>query len=148
MANIPYFVTRSGYLKVSKMKAVKTKFEPYSTLFAEDYDINQELVRDMLEHMGLRVDLADDGARALELYQKNHYEVVLLDIQMPKVDGLEVAREIRKMERKQPVIIAITANALEGDREICLNAGMDDYIAKPVEIHRLESVLKKYIPVI
>lgn len=130
------------------MKPTKTKFSPCVALFAEDYDINQELVKEMLEFMNIRVDLADDGEQALELYKKNHYEVVFLDIQMPKVDGLEVAREIRKMDKKQPVIIAITANALEGDREVCLDAGMDDYIAKPVEIHHLEEVLRKYIPIV
>lgn len=129
------------------MKTVPTKFAPCVALFAEDYDINQELVKEMLELMDIKVDLADDGREALDLYQKNDYDLVLLDIQMPEVDGLQVAREIRKMSKKQPVIIAITANALEGDKEDCLNAGMDDYISKPVEINHLEEVLKKYIPI-
>jgi two-component system, sensor histidine kinase and response regulator len=129
------------------MKSVKTKFAPCLALFAEDYDINQELVKEMLEFMDIRVDLADDGEEALDLYKKNTYDVVFLDVQMPKIDGLQVAREIRKMDKTQPVIIAITANAMDGDREECLESGMDDYICKPVEIHQLEEVLRKYIPV-
>ncbi|MEM1282496.1 MAG: response regulator [Chlamydiota bacterium] len=130
------------------MKTVKTKFVPCQALFAEDYDISQELIKEMLELMGIRVDLADDGEQALELYLKNDYDILFLDIQMPKKDGLQVTREIRSMAKKQPVIIAITAGAMEGDRNKCLEAGMDDYIAKPVEMHHLEEVLKKYIPII
>lgn len=128
------------------MRSVKTKFAPALALIAEDYEINRDLLQEMLHHMDINVDTAIDGEEALKLFEKHRYDIVFLDLWMPKIDGYDVARKIRKMKVAQPVIIAITANALEGDREECLNAGMDDYICKPVEIYQLEELLRKYLP--
>lgn len=128
------------------MEQQRTQFANCTALYAEDNAINQELIREMLELMNLDVDVVDDGQEAMELYQNNDYDVVFLDIQMPKKDGYEVAKLIRRMDKTQPVIIAITANTQQGDKEQCLEVGMDDYIPKPVELHHLEEALKKYFP--
>lgn len=128
------------------MRAVKTKFVPTVALIAEDYEINRDLLQEMLHYMDISVDTASDGEEALSLLERYEYDILFLDLWMPKIDGYEVARRVRKMKKKQPVIVAITANAMEGERERCLSCGMDDYICKPVEIHNLEELLRRFLP--
>jgi CheY-like chemotaxis protein/HPt (histidine-containing phosphotransfer) domain-containing protein len=113
-------------------------------LVAEDNAVNQRLVRRLLERLGHTVVLAGDGRAALAALDRDDFDVVLMDVQMPEVDGLEAAARIRRREegtgRRVP-IIALTAHAMKGDRERCLAAGMDDYLAKPIQSDRLREAL-------
>ena len=110
-------------------------------LLAEDNPVNQKVVQRLLGQFDCRVDLAGNGLEALDLLGRAHYDVVLMDVQMPELDGLEATRQIRAADLPQPHIIALTANAMEGDRERCLDAGMDDYISKPIQVGDLAAAL-------
>jgi CheY-like chemotaxis protein len=115
-------------------------------LLVEDYLPNQKMARYMLEEMGCDVDVAASGEEALEQLQAHRYDVVLMDCQMPEMDGFQATAEIRKHDYGQGIIIiAMTANALQGDREKCLQAGMNDYIGKPVRFEDLGRLLSKYL---
>jgi CheY-like chemotaxis protein len=113
-----------------------------SILLAEDNLVNQKVTLRMLEKLGFRADVAANGLEALQAMQQRPYDVILMDVQMPVMDGLEATREIRKRWPQGPKIIAMTASALEGDREMCLCAGMDCYIAKPAKIENLIKALE------
>ena len=131
------------------MKKVTSKFPGKRALVVEDYFINQEVTQDILELMGVDVQVAENGREALELYENGKYDLIFMDIQMPEMDGYQTTREIRRAEisgEQRVPIIALTANALSGDREKCLEAGMDDYLSKPIEAEKIEEVLKKYLP--
>ncbi|WPU97029.1 two-component regulator propeller domain-containing protein [Mucilaginibacter sabulilitoris] len=117
---------------------------PLSILIAEDNLINQKLAVHLLKKMGYEPDVALNGAEVLHLLQRKDYGLILMDIQMPEIDGYEATRRIRKQNAFQPVIIAMTANAMQEDRAICLKAGMDDYLSKPVNLNALIEVLKKW----
>ena len=118
---------------------------PLRILIVEDNDINQHLMLLLLERMGYRADIAANGIEALQALQRQFYDAVLMDVQMPEMDGLEATRRIRQefSSSDQPRIIAMTANAMRGDREVCLAAGMDDYISKPIRIESLVSCLNR-----
>lgn len=119
---------------------------PLRLLLVEDDAISRLVTEKILQDMGHSVDSADNGVKALELWQKNSYDVILLDIQMPDMDGIEVTRRLREMEQKgeqRTPIIALTAHALLGDRERFLAAGMDEYIAKPLQIDALRNKLEE-----
>jgi CheY-like chemotaxis protein len=117
---------------------------PLRILLAEDHRVNQKIALLMLERLGYRADVAGNGLEVLEALRRQVYDVVLLDVQMPEMDGLEAARQIRQQWQPKccPRLIAMTANAMQGDRETCLKAGMDDYISKPVRIEALGQALK------
>lgn len=118
---------------------------PLNILLAEDNLVNQKVALMMLERLGYRADVAANGFEVLAALQRQSYDVILMDVQMPEMDGLEATRRVRaEIESyRQPRIIAMTANALQGDRERCLEAGMDDYISKPVQIRDLVAALYK-----
>ena len=122
------------------------KHFPRRILLAEDNPVNQRLALLTLEHLGYRADVAANGLETLEALQKKAYDIVFMDVQMPTMDGLEATRRIRQEfpADRQPRIIAVTANAMHGDRERYLAAGMDDYISKPLEFQELVDTLKKY----
>jgi CheY-like chemotaxis protein len=106
--------------------------------------VNQKLALRILEQMGYRADIASNGLEAIESVERQTYDVILMDVQMPEMDGLEATRQIvAKWPQKHPRIIGLTANALEGDREQCLAAGMDDYISKPIHIEELVDALER-----
>jgi two-component system sensor histidine kinase/response regulator len=115
-------------------------------LLAEDNEINQRLGVILLERLGHTVQVAENGARAVELFQADTYDVVLMDVQMPHMDGIEATAAIRKLEKEgtRCPIIALTAHALKGDREKCLAAGMDDYLSKPLDEDKLIETLQSY----
>ncbi len=114
-----------------------------SILLAEDNLVNQTVTKRMLDKLGYRADVAANGLEVLQALERQHYDVVLMDVQMPEMDGLKATQEIRQRwpDKEQPAIIAMTALALKGDQEMCLAAGMDDYISKPVKIEILEAAL-------
>ena len=117
---------------------------PLNILLAEDDEINQYVAKAILQKLGYSADVANNGREAEEMWKENKYDLILMDVQMPGADGLEATRAIRNFGGTQPVIIAVTANALHGDREKCLDAGMDDYITKPIDQLKLAVLLKKW----
>ena len=120
---------------------------PMRVLLAEDGRVNQLVAIRLLEERGHSVVLAEDGQLAVDIHGRERFDAILMDVQMPRMDGYAATREIRKREQavgEHIPIIAMTANAMEGDREKCLEAGMDDYLAKPVRSYDLISVLEKY----
>ena len=117
---------------------------PLRILLAEDNAVNQKLALRILEQMGYRADVASNGIEAIQSIERQTYDVILMDVQMPDMDGLDATRHIRKLtDVSQPHIVAMTANALEGDREACLAAGMNDYVSKPIRVHELVQALLK-----
>jgi CheY-like chemotaxis protein len=115
-------------------------------LLVEDNDINQQVARELLEDIGLVVDIADDGQAALEMVRRQAYELVLMDMQMPVMDGVTATREIRKIPRMARLpIIAMTANAMEQDRRKCMEAGMNDVVVKPVEPQDLHAAVALWL---
>jgi CheY-like chemotaxis protein/HPt (histidine-containing phosphotransfer) domain-containing protein len=121
---------------------------PLRILLAEDNATNQKLALRLLARMGYHADVAADGLEVLEALGRQLYDVVLMDIQMPEMDGLETTRILRRelSGDRQPHIIAMTANAMQGDREMCLAAGMNDYVSKPIRIEELVAALSKSRP--
>jgi len=124
----------------------KDRIHVLRILLAEDNPVNQMVMLKMLNRLGCQADVAANGTEVLRSLELHPYDLILMDIQMPEMDGFETARAIRKRwaSADQPKIIAITAYALEGDREKCLDAGMDDYISKPVKLEELRAVLEPY----
>jgi len=121
----------------------KARPSPLRILLAEDNVINQKVALKMLRKIGYEADVAANGFEVLEALERQPYDVILMDVQMPDMDGIEAARRIRKRWHDGPRIIAITAYALEGDRDKCIDAGMDDYISKPVQMEELQRMLGK-----
>ncbi|MEO8537829.1 MAG: response regulator, partial [Betaproteobacteria bacterium] len=116
---------------------------PLRILLAEDNVVNQKLALRLLQQMGYRADLASNGVEAIESIERQTYDVVLMDVQMPEMDGLDASREINRRwpAGERPRIVAMTANAMQGDREECLAAGMDDYVTKPIRVDQLVDAL-------
>ncbi|VVB64896.1 Chemotaxis protein CheY [uncultured archaeon] len=119
--------------------------KPMRILVAEDNPSNQRVLVEMLKRMGYRADAVVDGSEVIQALERQDYDLVLMDVKMPEMDGITATRVIRKLRLERgPTIVAITAYALEGDREKCLEAGMDDYISKPVQLKELAAILEKY----
>ena len=118
---------------------------PFRILLAEDNAVNRKLAIRLLLQMGYRADLASNGIEAIESIERQTYDVVLMDVQMPETDGLEASRRItaKYQPERRPRIIAMTANAMQGDREECLAAGMDDYVTKPIRVDALVASLRQ-----
>jgi CheY-like chemotaxis protein/HPt (histidine-containing phosphotransfer) domain-containing protein len=121
---------------------------PLRVLLADDNPINQKVGLSVLAKLGYRAELAGNGSEVVKALEQRTYDMLFLDVQMPEMDGLECARQIchRWTRDRRPIIVAMTGNALMGDREKCLGAGMDDYISKPVRISELQGVLERWAP--
>jgi signal transduction histidine kinase/HPt (histidine-containing phosphotransfer) domain-containing protein len=121
---------------------------PLRVLMADDNPINQKVGVSVLQRLGYRADVAQNGIEVIQALEQRGYDILFLDVQMPEMDGLECVRQIcqRWTRDRRPVVIAMTGNALIGDREKCLAAGMDDYISKPVRIGELQDALERWGP--
>jgi CheY-like chemotaxis protein len=117
---------------------------PLRILLAEDNAVNQKLALRLLQQMGYRADVAANGIEALESLERQRYDLVLMDVQMPEMDGLEATRRIHaRWGAARPRVVAMTANAMQGDRDDCMAAGMDDYLTKPIRVERLVAALEQ-----
>jgi len=119
---------------------------PLHILIAEDNIVNQKLLARILKQMGYMADVVSNGAEAIEAVEKNSYDMVFMDVHMPKMDGFEAARQIVNKwdSTKRPKIVAVTADAMEGDREKALQAGMDDYLSKPVRMEQIQAIIERW----
>jgi PAS domain S-box-containing protein len=133
-------------LAVPSGSAAKVEFGDARVLVVEDNPVNQKLAVWILQKMGCRVDVAGDGKAGVEMAMTHRYAVIFMDCQMPEMDGFEATREIRQREGSgsRRAIVAMTANAMRGDREKCLQAGMDDYISKPISKNDLLQALRRH----
>ena len=130
---------------------IATPHWPLKVLVVEDHPVNQTIIRAMLARMGCAIDMADNGVQALSAFEKNTYDLVLMDCQMPEMDGFDTTRAIREREALNPTmgrvpVIALTALAMLGDAERCLAAGMDDYLTKPIQIEQLSAKMQRWRP--
>ena len=118
---------------------------PLRILLAEDNVVNQKVALRILGQMGYRADVAGNGLEAIDAVARQTYDVVLMDVQMPELDGFEASRELNRRwpGERRPRIVAMTANAMQGDRELCAAAGMDDYVAKPIRVEELVAALER-----
>ncbi|MBL8277222.1 MAG: response regulator [Pelomonas sp.] len=127
----------------ARLDAGLAQRHPLRILLAEDNVVNQKLALRLLQQMGYRADVAGNGIEALEAIERQVYDLVLMDVQMPEMDGLETTRRaVARWGTARPRIVAMTANAMHGDREVCLAAGMDDYITKPIRVEALAQTLQ------
>jgi CheY-like chemotaxis protein len=122
--------------------------ESLSILLVEDNILNQRITTFSLKKFNHEVDIANNGLEAVNKYREKDYDVILMDIMMPVMDGLEATSQIRKFEKETPSknhtpVIAITANTLDNDRDKCLATGMDEYMAKPFDMNRLNEIFKE-----
>ncbi|HLW13097.1 MAG TPA: GAF domain-containing protein [Casimicrobiaceae bacterium] len=136
---------RPAVLAKPRIDAGMAARHPLRILLAEDNVVNQKLALRLLQQMGYRADLASNGVEAIESVQRQTYDVVLMDVQMPEMDGLEASKAIaaRWGARERPRIVAMTANAMQGDRDLCIAAGMDDYVTKPIRVDALVEALTR-----
>jgi PAS domain S-box-containing protein len=133
----------AGYLEDEKNKTNKMKFSG-KVLVAEDVKTNQILIRALLEKMGIEVTIAEDGNHAIQEALTQEFDLIFMDIQMPHMDGYEATKALRAQGMVTP-IIALTANAMEGDDKKCIEAGSDGYLTKPIDRHKLTEILGKYL---
>ncbi|MCR8557760.1 response regulator [Mucilaginibacter sp. BJC16-A38] len=142
-------------ISVNEEKVIRNKLSadfggnyPFTMLIAEDNPMNQRVIMHILNKLGYQPDLVKNGQEAIEAANQKDYGIILMDMQMPDIDGLEATKIIRQTVIKQPVIIALTANVMTDDKESCFAAGMNDYISKPVKLEDLMNKLKKWYEII
>jgi CheY-like chemotaxis protein/iron only hydrogenase large subunit-like protein/HPt (histidine-containing phosphotransfer) domain-containing protein len=143
-------------LKLDSEDSIVTKYlikesqynNKYKILVVEDSEMNQRLISKVLSKVEYNCDIAENGAEAITSYKTNNYDLILMDCQMPVLDGYEATRQIRQLEKDGAhiPIIALTAHAMQEDADKCIKSGMDDYLTKPVDIAKLYSILEKYLP--
>lgn len=139
--------TPSRHASTGDNQAPQRSFDGYRVLLVEDTPFNQEIATAFLTEVGFDVTLAENGQEALETLEQSRFDLVLMDVQMPVLDGFETTRRLRSQQRFRDLpIIAMTANAMKGDRNRCLQAGMNDYVSKPVSQEKLYETLAKWLP--
>lgn len=121
---------------------------PISILLAEDNPTNQLVAKGLMRNLGYEIDIVDNGQRVLELVDQKFYDLILMDVQMPILDGLQTTQKLRMkvIAPKQPIIIAMTANASEEDKQVCLFSGMNDYLSKPVTRGEIIEKIENWFP--
>ncbi|MDQ6843216.1 MAG: response regulator [Bacteroidota bacterium] len=129
---------------LEKLPGNFSKNYPLEILVAEDNAVNQKVILYILNKLGYKPEMAENGVIAVDKCREKKYDIILMDMQMPEMDGIEATRMIRNIMQFQPVIIALTANTMEGDQEECIEAGMNDYISKPVKLEELTGKLEKW----
>lgn len=137
-------ITRTEQTQKANENKLVTGFAeqyPLRILVAEDYPINQLFIENVLSRLGYTFNLAENGLQVLQALEQKEYDIILMDVQMPEMDGLETTQIIRSQSGVQPYIIATTASAMKEDEQACLNAGMDTYISKPINLDHLKAVL-------
>ncbi len=136
-------ITRTSTSEQVFDSALSSRF-PLRILIAEDNAVNQKLALRIFERLGYRADIAGNGLEVLDALERQPYDLIFMDVQMPEMDGLDATRNIRRdfSAEQQPRIVAMTANAMQGDREECINAGMDDYISKPIQVKEIQRVIE------
>jgi PAS domain S-box-containing protein len=139
------FSSQYAIVPVCETDKEDSKKSPLKILLAEDNFQSQKVIMQMLSKLGFSADLAANGLEALQALERQRYDIILMDVRMPEMNGLDATRIIRqRWPGAKPIIIAVTAYGLEGDREKCLDAGMDDYISKPIKLKDLQSIIGKY----
>ncbi len=131
---------------MKRVSPADSSADEMNILLAEDNAVNQMLAVRLLEKIGYRVDVVENGLDAVDRVRRGRYDLVLMDCQMPEMDGYQATAEIRRLEagQRHTNIVAVTANAMLGDREKCLKAGMDDYLSKPIQLAQLKNVLERW----
>jgi len=119
-------------------------------LYAEDNPVNQRVTQLLLQKIGIECEIANNGQEAIEMYKTNQFDLILMDMQMPEVDGIESAKQIRKIEQNNGVenpvfIVAVTANTFSEDKQKCFNAGMNDFMSKPFKEAELKRIIKNAV---
>jgi PAS domain S-box-containing protein len=137
--------TRERGMARSELDSGMARRHPLRILLAEDNVVNQKVALRLLGQLGYRADVAANGLEAMDAIERQTYDVVLMDVQMPELDGLGASREINRRwpAERRPRLVAMTANAMQGDRELCEAAGMDDYVAKPIRVEELVAALER-----
>ncbi|MEQ8470875.1 MAG: ATP-binding protein [Marinoscillum sp.] len=141
---VPFVVARGTDMITEQPPNISNKSRDLKILVAEDNRINQIVISKILEKKGFEIDLANNGFEVVEMTSKKKYDLILMDVQMPGKDGVEATKEILLSHNERPVIIALTANALKEDRDKCLEAGMNDYLSKPISKEQIDLMLNKW----
>ena len=136
-------------MNVQQKLIPKKNGDSYLVLLVEDEEVNQIMGRTLLEKMGCEVDVAANGQQAIIEYQKKKYDIIFMDCKMPVMDGFDATKEIREYENSKgdgnyTPIVALTSKVMTGDKALCINAGMDDYIAKPIRKEKVCTAINKW----
>jgi len=141
-------VEADAYKIMDNLDSLNSSLSGFKILLAEDNLVNQKVAKRVLTHLGYEVDIVSNGKEAIKAIADKSYDLILMDIQMPEMDGLETTKYIRKQESElqlPPIaIVAMTANVTDDDQNICRDAGMNDYISKPIQIEKLKGILQRY----
>lgn len=135
-------VKKKGGRKILEVKKNKRLFDG-KVLVAEDHEGCQVIIRKLLQRLGLKVILADDGDEAVEKAVNDKFDLIFMDVRMPRLNGIEATAALHEKGITTP-IVALTAHAMQGDRQLCIDSGFDDYLSKPIERQKLLEVLDKY----
>jgi len=145
---IPYNISSENIIPIAKPSSFEgIAFEGVRVLVVEDNEINQSLIRHLFDNWNLAFEMAGNGIQALEMLKRRQYDLVLMDIQMPEMDGYSATQEIRRTLKLGIPIIAMTAHALAGEREKCLSYGMDEYISKPLREDQLRQLITRFVKI-
>ncbi|MFN8673995.1 MAG: response regulator [Candidatus Sericytochromatia bacterium] len=145
--SIMSFSTNNNLITENKIKYPNLVTKELNILVAEDNQINQKVIITLIKKLGLKVDIAINGLDVLKKIKEKSYDIIFMDVQMPEMNGIEATIELRKINKEIP-IVALTANAMSEDKELCINSGMNDYLSKPVKLEELDNILKKYFSII